>query len=203
MSYAREVSKIDDGLFLCGAHGLVDSSHLLALNVKHILNVAGEDLYQKRLCEYDHTMSDDDGITLLADRLSAFEIKVMGADDVESEDLSPLFVEMADSIDAGRKAGGIVVHCAMGVSRSAAAVLAYLMLKEGLSLQAAFYKVHQVRDRIRPNNAFWKQLRDLEASLVESGASLRELQDQEMPDDTKKAAAKNFMRVADYQVKTC
>ena len=57
-----------------------------------------------------------------------------------------------------------VVHCRQGISRSAALCVAYLMLRRGLSCAAGFRKVHRARSVVRPNNGFWKQLRDLEAS---------------------------------------
>ncbi|XP_033329893.1 dual specificity protein phosphatase 19 [Megalopta genalis] len=56
----------------------------------------------------------------------------------------------------------ILVHCNAGVSRSPTIVISYLMVYEGLSFDDAYYKVKQVRDCIKPNEGFIKQLRTLQ-----------------------------------------
>lgn len=55
------------------------------------------------------------------------------------------------------------MHCAMGVSRSGALVLAYLMICQGLLLVEAIIAVRLNRD-IGPNSGFLEQLRQLELS---------------------------------------
>lgn len=60
--------------------------------------------------------------------------------------------------------GKVFVHCAMGVSRSGALVLAYLMICQGLSLAEAIAAVRLNRD-IGPNSGFLQQLLQLELSL--------------------------------------
>lgn len=60
--------------------------------------------------------------------------------------------------------GKVFVHCAMGVSRSGALVLAYLMICQGLSLTEAIVAVRLNRD-IGPNSGFLEQLRQLDLSL--------------------------------------
>lgn len=60
--------------------------------------------------------------------------------------------------------GKVFVHCAMGVSRSGALVLAYLMIYQGLLLADAIVAVRLSRD-IGPNSGFLEQLRELELSL--------------------------------------
>lgn len=60
--------------------------------------------------------------------------------------------------------GRVLVHCLMGVSRSATLVLAFLMITEGLTLQEAVAAVRPHRD-ICPNPGFLQQLRTLDMSL--------------------------------------
>lgn len=61
--------------------------------------------------------------------------------------------------------GKIFVHCAVGVSRSAALVLAYLMIHHGFSLRSSICCVQQKR-WIFPNRGFLRQLVDLEQTLM-------------------------------------
>lgn len=58
----------------------------------------------------------------------------------------------------------VLVHCAVGVSRSASLVLAYLMIHHGFTLLQAINKVKE-RRWIFPNRGFLKQLQALERKL--------------------------------------
>lgn len=63
-------------------------------------------------------------------------------------------------------AGKVFVHCAVGVSRSAALVLAYLMIHHHHSLLSSVRRVQQKR-WIFPNRGFLKQLITLDQTLRE------------------------------------
>lgn len=58
----------------------------------------------------------------------------------------------------------ILVHCAVGVSRSASLVLAYLMINHHLPLVEAIKTVKEHR-WISPNRGFLKHLRNLDVQL--------------------------------------
>lgn len=62
-------------------------------------------------------------------------------------------------------AGKVLVHCARGISRSAALTLAYLMLREKLTLVEAVEAVRRHRN-ILPNIGFLNQLCHLDTSLA-------------------------------------
>jgi predicted protein tyrosine phosphatase len=164
------IDRIDEGLFICGVEALKKVDRLHNLGIKRILNVATSDLYTSHMC---------DGKTLI-EQLRPFEPKIIGVQDHEGVNLSVHFEKMADFIEAGRNAGGVVVHCVAGQSRSATACISYLMIKQGLSLNSAWRKVYQVRNCIKPNPGFWKQLRELEAKLKSREVSLHEFTDDEL-----------------------
>lgn len=60
--------------------------------------------------------------------------------------------------------GKILVHCQVGISRSATIVLAYLMLKQNMTLVEAIKKVKDERG-IYPNQGFLRQLINLHIKL--------------------------------------
>ncbi|XP_020351201.1 dual specificity protein phosphatase 13 isoform X3 [Oncorhynchus kisutch] len=60
--------------------------------------------------------------------------------------------------------GNVLVHCAMGLSRSSSLVLAYLMIDKNLTLVDAIKAVAANRN-ICPNAGFLEQLRDLDKQL--------------------------------------
>lgn len=61
-----------------------------------------------------------------------------------------------------------LVHCKMGISRSAATVIAFLMKKYGWNLNEAYEFVKQRRTCVRPNAGFMEQLRVYEGILKAS-----------------------------------
>ena len=64
----------------------------------------------------------------------------------------------------------VLVHCVVGVSRSATLVLAYLMLRQQLSLRQAVITVRE-RRWVFPNRGFLHQLCRLDQQLRGAGRS--------------------------------
>lgn len=56
------------------------------------------------------------------------------------------------------------MHCYQGISRSATLVLAYLMMRENMSLEDAIVLVRKRRE-VFPNSGFLRQLIELEEQL--------------------------------------
>lgn len=66
-----------------------------------------------------------------------------------------------------RKAGAkCLVHCKMGVSRSASTVIAYAMKEYGWDLDTAFDYVKERRAVTKPNPSFMKQLEEYQGILL-------------------------------------
>lgn len=60
----------------------------------------------------------------------------------------------------------VLVHCKMGVSRSAATVVAYAMKQYGWSLEQALRHVQELRPIARPNPGFLRQLQTYQGILT-------------------------------------
>lgn len=60
----------------------------------------------------------------------------------------------------------VLVHCKMGVSRSAATVVAYAMKQYGWSLEQALHHVQELRPIARPNPGFLRQLQTYQGILT-------------------------------------
>ena len=67
--------------------------------------------------------------------------------------------------NACQSGGKVLVHCDQGVSRSATAVLAYLMKERGMSVDQAFAYLQSKRGIVDPNYGFIQKLHHYEKSL--------------------------------------
>lgn len=66
-----------------------------------------------------------------------------------------------------RKSGqAVLVHCKMGVSRSASTVIAYAMKQHHWSLDTALAYVRERRSIVKPNEGFLKQLQTYSGILI-------------------------------------
>ncbi|KXS12130.1 phosphatases II [Gonapodya prolifera JEL478] len=79
--------------------------------------------------------------------------------------------DVIDAIDIGvlqareTGRGGVLVHCYQGKSRSAAAVVGWLIAKRGMSLQDAIQLVTDSRKAVAINEGFLRQLEQFELSV--------------------------------------
>ncbi|XP_050440852.1 dual specificity protein phosphatase 3-like isoform X2 [Adelges cooleyi] len=86
------------------------------------------------------------------------------------DDPSVAICEYFDSVsnfidDALSQKGKVLVHCIMGISRSATITIAYLMIKKGMRAKEAIEKVKRARE-IRPNDGFLSQLAQLDNDRI-------------------------------------
>ena len=92
--------------------------------------------------------------------------KQIMADDSQSYNIRYNFEEAFKFIEDARSKGGrVLVHCAMGISRSATIVLAYLMYKYRVPLNTAYEFVKARRPEINPNPGFMTILQQYEYEL--------------------------------------
>uniref|UniRef100_A0AAV2MRA6 Protein phosphatase Slingshot homolog 1 n=1 Tax=Knipowitschia caucasica TaxID=637954 RepID=A0AAV2MRA6_KNICA len=86
--------------------------------------------------------------------------------DEDSTDLLAFWNETYNFIVKAKKnQSKCLVHCKMGVSRSASTVIAYAMKEYGWSLEKSYSFVKQKRSITRPNAGFMKQLAEYEGIL--------------------------------------
>uniref|UniRef100_A0A8D3DWB4 Si:ch1073-184j22.2 n=1 Tax=Scophthalmus maximus TaxID=52904 RepID=A0A8D3DWB4_SCOMX len=84
--------------------------------------------------------------------------------DLPSARLGDHFDRVAERIH-GNRAGGTLVHCAAGMSRSPALVMAYLMRYRAATLRQAHRWVQESRPHVKLNAGFWDQLLRYERKL--------------------------------------
>ncbi|XP_053091479.1 protein phosphatase Slingshot homolog 3 isoform X2 [Pangasianodon hypophthalmus] len=138
MAQMDKPSKILDYLYLGSEWNAANFEELQKNNVGYILNV---------------TMEIDN---FFPESYTYMNIRVY---DVESTDLLSHWNNTYMFINEARKSGqSVLVHCKMGVSRSASTVIAFLMKQQGWTLEDALNHVRERRPIVQPNDSFLKQL---------------------------------------------
>ena len=128
-------------LYIGGLHALYSQPDLFTkAGITHLLSVLDYDIYGNgELAQYKHLL--------------------LSVDDDPNENLLQRFKEANAFIEAAlMDGGGVFVHCAMGKSRSATIVCAYLMQKYGVSPEAALKQLCEGRPVCSPNAGFMEQL---------------------------------------------
>ncbi|KAI3354617.1 hypothetical protein L3Q82_019121 [Scortum barcoo] len=98
-----------------------------------------------------------------------FEYHNIRVYDEEATNLLEYWNDTYKFITKAKKAGAkCLVHCKMGVSRSASTVIAYAMKEYGWDLDTAFDYVKEKRAVTKPNPSFMKQLEEYQGILLAS-----------------------------------
>lgn len=151
MAQQDRASRIFPHLYLGSEWNAANLEELQRNRVSHILNMARE---------IDN---------FFPDRFIYYNVRLW---DEESAQLLPHWKETHRFIEAARAQGTrVLVHCKMGVSRSAATVLAYAMKQYGWSLEQALLHVQELRPIVRPNPGFLRQLQTYQGILTASRQS--------------------------------
>jgi len=95
-----------------------------------------------------------------------FEYKNIRVYDEEATDLLRHFDTTYRFIrEAKEKGGHVLVHCKMGISRSASVVISFMMKEYELELAQTLIRVKELRSVVNPNKSFIKQLEVYEGML--------------------------------------
>ena len=141
--YNSHPTEIFNWLYLGTFTNACDINELRRLKINYILNVANE-------CNNKNLPRDIKEMKLNIKDSEKFEILIY-------------FEEANEFINKCKSEGGILlVHCKLGISRSASFILAYLIKYHKLTLKSALEFVKQKRNQIKPNEGFMKQLYEYE-----------------------------------------
>ncbi|KAF2789167.1 tyrosine protein phosphatase 3 [Melanomma pulvis-pyrius CBS 109.77] len=125
-------------LYIGGLYALYQTDLIKAAGITHVLSVI----------DYD---------PLLQEKFHHLKHYHIRAEDDPNEDLLQHFKGTNEYIDEGLKDGGVFIHCAMGKSRSATMVVAYLMWKYGRTWEEALEQLCEGRPVCDPNIGFKEQ----------------------------------------------
>jgi len=148
-----DMTEIQTDLFIGNQGAAKNTFYLKKVGVTHVLNTAegqrngtvdtNQEFYRPFGIKYK-------GLKLL---------------DVPQTNIALHFNEVGEFIEEALQNGGkVLVNCVMGMSRSSACVLAYLMLRQNMTAVEALTSVRKHRD-VRPNDGFLRQLADLDNKL--------------------------------------
>lgn len=140
MGWVDEVPRAG-GLYIGGLHALYRKQEYFKQNkITHLISALDFDIYE-------------------AGRFSEFKHIQIRLDDDPNEDFIKYFSQTNEFIeDANANGGAVFVHCAMGKSRSATIVCAYLMYKFSVTPTEAIEQLREGRGVCDPNPGFWEQL---------------------------------------------
>lgn len=85
--------------------------------------------------------------------------------DSEDEELIRYLNSAVPFIENGRRFGNVLVHGQVGISRSCAVILGYLMISKKWTLEKALWAVKTKRLISNPNDGFMEKLMHLELKL--------------------------------------
>lgn len=142
-----------DFLFLGGEDSARSEHVLRSLEISHVVNMCAEIAVG--------TKEESFGAGGKRKKRKEVERLHCPCEDVATESIMPHLHRACEFIESARAQGGrVLVHCAMGISRSPTVVIAWLMKSRGWSVQQAIGHVKHRRPQIKPNAGFIGQLEE-------------------------------------------
>lgn len=154
MGWVDLVPRAGGSLYIGGLYALYQTDLIRAAGIIHVLSVIDYDpQLQERFNHLKHfhiRVEDDPNVDLLKHFESASRYIDEGLNSESNLDTG--------NESGGERKGGVFVHCAMGKSRSATLVVAYLMWKFGIGWEEALEQLCEGRPVCDPNVGFKEQL---------------------------------------------
>ena len=144
----EEATQNKGSLYLGNLDGAWNIKRLNQLDIKHVVSIL---VKLKGLKQHYHQ--------------SDIAHKVIEVHDSECFDIYPKLYEAADYIESSLLDGNVLVHCAGGISRSPACVIAYYIRHRNKTYDEALQLVKYRRPLALPNTGFQKHLKQFEEHL--------------------------------------
>ena len=142
-SSANAYDLVDDGLYIGSEMAAANKEMLKEIGITHIVNLNG----------HNTAAAFPDG----------FQYYTVKMSDSCFEELDEEFWKAVDfTKNAILKGGRVLVHCRLGISRSAALCVAYLMEKKKMTFDQAFASLKSKRPAVNINQGFVEQLKSKE-----------------------------------------
>ncbi|KAF3907962.1 hypothetical protein ABW21_db0207717 [Orbilia brochopaga] len=148
------IDKIGDtNVYISGMYALRRPQQLEEANITHVVSILRGKMDENLFTPYKH-----------------LHVEV---DDDDDENLIEHFATTNEFIDTAVNSGGsVLVHCAMGISRSATISAAYLIFKKQVPSEAALDIIRETRPIICPNIGFREQLELYYQNLAQAISNL-------------------------------
>ncbi|QQP52045.1 Dual specificity protein phosphatase 12, partial [Caligus rogercresseyi] len=140
-----KISEIERGLYMGNYESANDVLLLESKRITHILTIDSVPLPRRILC--------------ILPKVVNLHLRVS---DLPEEDILAHIAQIQEFISVKEDSSGtynVLVHCYRGKSRSAAAVISYLMAKYSLPMEVGLSRVKRQRRLVNPNQSFLSQLK--------------------------------------------
>jgi len=165
----KEPDLIEENLFLGCKQSSSHYSTLLKMGITHILTIANEfnPRFHNRSYDALPDMKSDSNVVLReSHKFVTMHVKMK---ETQTTDLLATFNEclpfIEESLDQSKGERKLLIHCHVGINRSASIVIMYLMKKNGWTLNESLKFVRDRRPVVMPMPEFVKQLKSYNSTL--------------------------------------
>eukprot|EP01138_Halocafeteria_seosinensis_P016459 gb/GECG01016790.1/.p1 GENE.gb/GECG01016790.1/~~gb/GECG01016790.1/.p1 ORF type:complete len:156 (+),score=11.83 gb/GECG01016790.1/:1-468(+) len=151
------MSQILDNLYVGGLEAAQDWEFITHKNIKYILNTTKQPSNGFMLTGIPNYYESNPQITY----------KRCPLDDDLNTEIKMHIPDCVEFINEGLRHGGVLIHCAAGVSRSVSVTIGYLMMQYNMSFHQALEFVQDRRPGAFPNPNFQNQLQNFEQELAQ------------------------------------
>ncbi|AYV81453.1 MAG: putative dual specificity protein phosphatase 1B-like isoform X1 [Harvfovirus sp.] len=151
--FGSHATKITDFLFLSGATPAVTDAFLRVCDIRHIITLIDLNNVIKSVRRTTKRL-----------QIRHTSIKIV---DVGTESLTEAFAVVFPILQAAEEnKKAVLIHCAMGISRSASMVIMFLMKSRNWRFDQTLAYVENLRKQVNPNKGFKDQMIQFEKQLL-------------------------------------